>query len=124
VPSGFGWRCARETAEGYARQAIALHQAPDVRDTLFEDRINAILNLAASLVLRRAPEPEEAARLGVQAIAVPEAQRTETVRKRAAELSRLLHDWPMVPAIKEFAERLREYQLPAPTRQSAARCRK
>jgi tetratricopeptide (TPR) repeat protein len=103
-----------ETAEKYARQAIALHQAPDVRDTLFEDRANATLNLAASLVIRRAPEPEEAARLGIQAIAVPEAQRTETVRKRATELSRLLHDWPTIPAIKDFAERLREYQLPAP----------
>jgi hypothetical protein len=28
-----------ETAEAYARQIIALHQAPDVRDTLFEHRI-------------------------------------------------------------------------------------
>jgi transcriptional regulator with XRE-family HTH domain len=104
-----------ETAERYARQAIALHQASDVRDTLFEDRTNAILNLAASLVIRRQPEPEEAARLGIQAIAVPQAQRTETVRKRATELSRLLHVWPTIPAIKDFAERLREYQLPAPT---------
>ena len=90
-----------------------MHQAPDVRDTLFEDRANAALNLAASLVIRREPEPEEAARLGIQAIAVPEAQRTETVRKRATELLRLLHAWPTIPAIKDFSERLREYQLSA-----------
>ena len=39
-----------EAAEPYARRAVALHYAPGVRDTLFEDRGNATLNLAASLV--------------------------------------------------------------------------
>jgi transcriptional regulator with XRE-family HTH domain/tetratricopeptide (TPR) repeat protein len=103
-----------ETAEAYARQAVALHNVPAVKDTPFEDRGNATLNLAASLVLRRQPEPVEAARLGIEAIAVPEAQRTETVRKRAVELYRLLGRWRMSPAVKDLADRLRGYELPTP----------
>ena len=103
-----------ETAEAYARQAVALHNVPAVKDTPFEDRDNATLNLAASLVLRRQPEPVEAARLSIEAIAVPEAQRTETVRKRAVELYRLLGRWRMSPAVKDLADRLRGYELPAP----------
>lgn len=103
-----------EAAEKYARQAVALHNVPDVSDTLFEDRGNATLNLAESLVVRRQPEPEEAARLGTQAIAVPDQQRTETVRTRATELAQLLDCWRTTPAVKDFAERLREYKLPAP----------
>jgi transcriptional regulator with XRE-family HTH domain len=103
-----------ETAEAYARQAVALHNALAVKDTPFEDRGNATLNLAASLVLRRQPEPVEAARLGIEAIAVPEAQRTETVRKRAVELYRLLGRWRTSPAVKDLADRLRGYELPAP----------
>jgi hypothetical protein len=35
-----------EAAEAYARQAVALHNLPGVKDTLFEDRGNATLNLA------------------------------------------------------------------------------
>jgi hypothetical protein len=103
-----------EAAEVHARQAVALHKVPAVRNTPFEDRGNATLNLAASLVLRRQPEPVEAARLGIEAIAVPEAQRTETVRKRAVELYRLLGHWRMSPAVKDLADRLRGYELPAP----------
>ena len=102
------------TAEPYARHAVALHNVPGVKDTLFEDRGNATLNLATSLVVRQQPEPEEAARLGIQAIAVPHQQRTETVRTRAVELCQLLDSWRATPAVKEFAERLRGYQLPAP----------
>ncbi len=104
-----------ETAEEYARQAVALHDAPGAKDTRFEDRGNATLNLAASLVVRRQPQPEEAARLGSEAIAVSEAKRTETVRKRAVEVCQLLDDWRTTPAVKDFAERLRAYELPAAT---------
>ena len=99
-------------AEPYARRAVALHCPPGVTDTLFEDRANATLNLAASLVLRRQPEPEEAVRLCIEAIAVPEVQRTETVRKRAVELYGLLGRWRTNPAVKDFADRLRGYELP------------
>jgi transcriptional regulator with XRE-family HTH domain len=104
-----------ESAEQYARQAVVLHDVPVVRDTLFEDRGNAALNLAASLVVRRRPQPDEAARLGIQAIAVPEGLRTETVHKRAVELWQLLGDWRTLSAVKDFAERLRWYELPAST---------
>jgi transcriptional regulator with XRE-family HTH domain len=102
-----------ETAEEYARQAVTLHNISEIKDTLFEDRGNATLNLATSLVVRRQPEPEEAAQLGIQAIAVPQEQRTETVRKRAVELCQLLDTWRATPAVKDFTERLRAYQLPA-----------
>jgi transcriptional regulator with XRE-family HTH domain len=102
-----------EAAEEYARQAVALHNLLDLKDGLFEDRGNATLNLATALVVRRQPEPEEGARLGIQAISVPHQQRTETVRKRAVELGQLLDSWRTTSAVKDFAERLREYQLPA-----------
>jgi hypothetical protein len=108
-----------EAAEESARQAVALHNLPDAKDGLFEDRGNATLNLATSLVVRRQPYPEEAARLGIQAIAVPQEQRTETVRKRAVELYQLLDTWHTTPAVKDFAERLRVYQRPAETRSLA-----
>jgi hypothetical protein len=103
-----------EAAEAFARQAVALHNVPGVKGTLFEDRGNATLNLATSLVVRRHPEPEEAARLGIEAVAVPHQQRTETVRARAVELRQLLDVWRTTPVVKDFAERLRDYQLPAP----------
>jgi tetratricopeptide (TPR) repeat protein len=106
------WLGDGEIAEDYARKAIALHNRPGVRHTLFEDRGNAMLNLAVSLVLRQHPEPEEAARLGTEVMAVPEGQRTESVRKRGTELIELLGAWRAVPAAKEFTERLHEYRLP------------
>lgn len=102
-------------AEEHARQAVALHNVPGAEGALFEDRGNATLNWAASLVVRGQPEPEEAARLGIQAIAVPEGQRTETVRKRAVELLQLLNDWRATDAVKDFAERLHQYELLVPT---------
>jgi transcriptional regulator with XRE-family HTH domain len=99
----------------YARQAVALYSRPGVEGAHFEDSGNATLNLAASLVVRGEPEPVEAARLGIQAIAVPRGQRTETVHRRAVELLRLLDDWRTTAAVRDFAERLHEYDLPAPT---------
>lgn len=62
--------------------------------------------------MRKQPEPEEAARLGIEVMAVPDGQRTETVRKRASELLELLSAWRAVPAVMEFTERVREYRLP------------
>jgi transcriptional regulator with XRE-family HTH domain len=106
-----------ETAEGYARQAIALYDAPAMRASSFEDRAHAKLHLAASLVLRPRPEPEEAARLGAEVLGVPAAQRTDTAKKRAVELWGLLADWPTIAAVQDFGDRLRSYRpaaLPAP----------
>jgi ATP/maltotriose-dependent transcriptional regulator MalT len=100
-----------ERAERYARQAVALHDAPGKR---FEDWGNATLNMAAALVFRRQPEPEEAARLGLEVMNVPDGRRTETVRKWAAEVVQLLGPWRTTPAVKEFAEQLREYRPPVP----------
>jgi len=108
------WLGEGEVAEDYARQAVALYHRPGVRHTLFEDRGNATLNLAASLVARQRPEPEEAARLGIEVMAVPEGKRTETVRKRGTELLELLGEWHTTPPVLELAERLHEYRLPQP----------
>jgi transcriptional regulator with XRE-family HTH domain len=108
------WLGDGEIAEDYARKAVALHNRPEVRHTLFEDRGNATLNLAASLVVRQQPEPQEAARLGIEVLAVPEGQRTETVRKRGMELLELLDAWRAVPAVQDFTERLHEYRLSHP----------
>ncbi len=108
------------TAEGYAHQALALYDSPQLRGTLFADKGHATLNLAASLLARQRPEPEEAARLSAEAISVPDTQRNDTVRRRAVELWELLADWRMLPAVKDFGDRLRGYKplalaLPAPT---------
>jgi len=46
--------------------------------------------------------------------AARDRQRTETVRTRATELAQLLGRWRTTPAVKDFAERLRRYKLPAP----------
>ena len=100
-----------ERAENYARQAVALHDAPGQR---FEDWGNAMLNLASALVLRRQPEPEEAARLGLEVMMVPEGQRTETVRRWAADVVRLLGLWRTAPAVQEFADEVREYRPAVP----------
>jgi len=54
----------------------------------------------------------EAARFCIEAIAVPEVQQTETVRKRAVELYGLFGRWRTNPAVKDFADRLRGYELP------------
>lgn len=108
------WLGDGDIAEDYARKAVALYNRPGVRHTLFEDWGNATLNLAASLVVRQQPEPEEAARLGIEVMAVPEGQRTETVRKRGTEVLELLGDWRAIPVVKDFTERLHEYRLPQP----------
>lgn len=107
-----------QTAERYAHQAVASYNASAMRGTAFSDRGHARLNLAASLVVRPRPDPDEAARLGIEALAVPEAQRTETVGKRAMELRGLLVNWRATSGVKEFGDRLRGYRplaLPAPT---------
>ena len=109
------WLGDGEIAEDYARKAVALHNRPEVRDTLFEDRGNATLNLSVSLVMRKQPEPEEATRLGIEVLAVPEGQRTESVRKRGMELLELLGPWGAMPAVKELTERLHEYRLAQPS---------
>ncbi len=96
-----------ERAEGYAREAVALHHLPG---RCFEDWGNAMLNLAASLVVRRWPEPEEAARLCLAVMSVPPEQRTETVRKWAGEVLGLLGRGQATAAVREFTEQLRAYQ--------------
>jgi tetratricopeptide (TPR) repeat protein len=109
------WLGEGETAENYARKAVALHNRPGVRRFLFEDRGNATLNLAVSLVIRKQPQPEEAARVGIEVIGVPDGQRTETVRKRGTELLGLLGPWRAIPAVKDFTDRLHEYRMPQPS---------
>jgi len=74
-----------------------------------------ILEVAASLLARRHAEPEEAARLGIEVMAAPEGHRTETVRKRGAELLELLRGWRSTPAVRDYAEALREYRLLRPS---------
>lgn len=66
-------------------------------------------------MVRQQPEPEEAARLGIEVLGVPDVQRTETVRKRGTELLELLRPWRAVSAVKEFTDRLHEYRMPQPS---------
>lgn len=97
------------TAEEYSHQALAWYDAPQMRGMLFADRGHAKLNLAASLLARARPDPEEAARLAATALSIPAPQRNDTVRRRAVELWELLADWRTTPAVQDFGERLRAY---------------
>jgi hypothetical protein len=101
------------TAEEYSHQALAWYDAPQMQGTMFADRGHARLNLAASLLARARPDPEEAARLAASALSVPAPQRNDTVRRRAMELWELLADWRVTPAVQDFGERLRAYTPPA-----------
>ena len=101
------------TAEEYSHQALAWYDAPQLQGTMFADRGHARLNLAASLLARSRPDPEEAAQLAASALSVPAPQRNDTVRRRAVELWELLADWRTTPAVQDFGERLRAYTPPA-----------
>jgi len=105
-----------ERAEIFARETVrqyeALRSLGDER-AYYEDLILGKLEVASCLAGRRPPEPTEAARVAIAALATPRALQTEPVRRRAKQLlAVLLASWPTLPLVKEFAEVVRAYRPP------------
>jgi hypothetical protein len=105
-----------ERAEAFARETVrqydALRRLGNER-AHYEDLTLGKLEVAASLVLRRPPEPTEAARIAIAALAMPRAMQTEQVKRRAAQLLvELSARWPSLPLVKELAEVVRAYGPP------------
>ena len=99
---------ARETV----RQYDALRQLGDER-AHYEDLTLGKLEISSSLVASRPPEPTEAARVAIAALAMPRSMQTDQIKRRAKQLlAVLLANWPNLPLVKEFAEVVRAYRPP------------
>ena len=103
-------------AQEYARAAVQEFEA--LRDqgstrAHNEDLALARLSIAGALAAAKPPEPTEAARIAIAALAMPRAMQTEPVKRRAAQLLvELSARWPNLPLVKELAEVVRAYGPP------------
>ena len=116
-------RAGDARAEQFSRDAIRQYEALEARgDERFDfvDLALSRLNLALALLQAARPEPPEAARMGIQALAVARPLQTDPVKRRATELMMALTEvpgWRNLPAVKELAEVAGGYRpmaLPAP----------
>jgi transcriptional regulator with XRE-family HTH domain len=116
-------RAGDSRAEEFSREAIRQYETLEAgKDERFEFENLALarLNLAMSLLQAKRPEPREAARVGIQALAVPRQLQTDPVKRRVNELLMafsLVASWRILPAVKELGEVARGYRpmvLPAP----------
>ncbi|WP_250282194.1 MULTISPECIES: helix-turn-helix domain-containing protein [unclassified Frankia] len=103
-----------QEAEPWARRSVAAHEAtgPQVNR---EEWGHALLTLSAALICRDHPDPEEAARVGVQVLDVVDGHPTHTVTQRAGEMLGMLADYRTLPAVVDFRERLAAAPRPALT---------
>jgi len=101
-------------AEQYARNAVQEFQA--LRDqgstrAHHEDLTLARLGIAGALATGKPPEPTEAARVAIAALAMPRPLQTEPVKQRATQLVTLMMtNWPKLPLVRELAEVVRGYR--------------
>jgi hypothetical protein len=118
-------RASHPRGEEFAREALRQYEAlAAVEGERFLHAHLALsrLDLATALVQSKRPEPREAARLGIQALAVPQQLHEDTVKRRAVELLAVLNThtaWRSLPSVTEFADRARTYRpaaLPPPPR--------
>jgi len=117
-------RAGDQRAEKFGRDAVLQYEALEARQSErfnFENLALARLDLAMALLQAKRPEPREAARLAIQALAVPAQLQTDPVKRRLTELLRMFWDnlaWRHLPAVRELAEAARDYGpprvLPAP----------
>ncbi|WP_239373073.1 helix-turn-helix transcriptional regulator [Frankia sp. Cj5] len=94
-----------QEAEPWARQSVAAHEAAGPRANR-EEWGHALLTLSAALISRERPEPEEAARVGIQVLDVVDGHPTHTVTHRAGEMLTMLADHRALPAVRDFRDRL------------------
>ena len=110
---------ASELAGNAIREYEALEAWGDPRAS-YANLAAARLDLAIALVRCKRPDPKEAARLGVQALAMPREFHKDQVKRRLNELLGLLLGvpaWRNLPIVKELAELAKSYRplaLPAP----------
>jgi len=126
-----GTACVRagdERAEELAREAIREYEALAARRdprSSFANLAAARLDVALALVQGTRPDPKEAARLGIQAMAVPRELQQDQVKRRVNELLMLLlavPAWWNLPVVKELNELAKSYRplaLPAPSARRA-----
>jgi len=125
-----GTACVRagdERAEELAREAIREYEALAARRdprSSFANLAAARLDVALALVQAARPDPKEAARLGIQAMAVPRELQQDQVKRRVNELLLLLAvpAWWNLPVVKELNEVAKSYRplaLPAPASRRA-----
>ena len=99
-------RCGEgAAAEGWAREAVAAHEAAGPRVHV-EEFGHALLVLAAALLRRDRPEPDEAAALGGRVLGLLDDYPTHTVASSAGRLADELSPYRSVPAVAEFRELL------------------
>jgi transcriptional regulator with XRE-family HTH domain len=125
-----GTACVRagdERAAELAREAVREYEALAARQdprSSFANLAAARLDVALALVQGERPDPKEAARLGIQAMAVPRELQQDQVKRRVNELLMLLlavPAWWNLPVVKELNEVARTYRplaLPAPARRA------
>ncbi len=112
-------RAGHERAEQLAREAVQRYETLEAQHGEryhYEHVALARLELAMALLQAKRPEPEEAARLGAQALAVPSELQNDPVKRRTVELLTMfgrqatLRD---LPAVKQLADMARGYGPPA-----------
>ncbi len=118
-------RVGHDQAEEFAQEAVRQYETLEASNGErfhYQNLALARLDLGMALVKAKHPEPEEAARLGGRALAVPPELRNDLVRRRTAELLTLLQSTPtfrdLVP-VRELTEAARGYRPlapPAPSR--------
>jgi transcriptional regulator with XRE-family HTH domain len=112
----FAWEAIRQYEELARRQ--------DQRSS-FANLASARLDLAMTLLQGDRPDPKEASRLAIQALAMPKALHVDQVRRRVNELLAVLQEvpsWRKLPAVRELGEVARAYRpmaLPAPSARRA-----
>ncbi len=112
-------RADDERGEEFAREAVRQYEALETlkgERSHFQHLALARLDLALALIRRKRPEPREAARLAIQALATPRHLQTDTVRRRVNELLQAFWSnpaWRTLPAVRELAEAARGYRPPA-----------
>ena len=112
-------RCGHDRAEKFARAAVQQYETLEVSKGEHFHHGNlalARLDLATAMLRAKQPEPEEAMRLGAQALTVPPRFQVDYVRRRTVELLTMVHGTPKLrdlAPVKEFANVARSYQPPA-----------
>ena len=108
-------RARQPRAEELAREAVAQYEALAAAKSerfMYAHLALSRLELATALLQSKLPEPEEAARLGLRALALPPQLHEDTVKRRAGELLAVFSGqpaWRSLATVEELAEALRGY---------------
>jgi hypothetical protein len=91
-------------AEPIARAALEAYDHG--RADGFEEHMHALLSLAAALVNRRQPEPDEAAVLAGRGVGMLDERPTSSVTAKIGEVAVTLQPYGGLAPVRDFRERL------------------